>query len=583
MEFIIHNGTAGGKLAAIIQRASSLAIAGLLTTAVFGNDLPDVESAIPTAVKAIAPPAAFDFRSGNHLAAGSTELTTQDHLQQGLNHLNGGWEFEASRHFAAAMRKAPECLLAHWGMLMCLLTITPETHEARANTLDRMLSLVTQGKGSDLERGYAMGLIKHLDEGPASAAAVFKKVANQFPDDFHSKILAAIFSRGGFDETGEASPSQKAAENKLLKSIEADPENPALLNAFLFIHADAPDLSDYLHLARRLVRLMPDYPPYYHLWGHYEWRCGNHTLATCIFARSAKLYQQWMTEQTVSVADCPEWLKSEGYRLVALTCHGDAGDALDQAVQLAATSVPSDRSSSPGNRHLLWEMITLPSVLVLRDLQPDRIENAASLLPPPDELIASAGYSTAHWWINGLRLVIETKRLIAINNLDSAREVISALDQHMQSMAQVRNAALAGGELFFWSRYLSTLEMLTNELRGDMALSGSVATRGAAYNWFSAAVDRQQPSPLLMPPPILSPIASRLGEYHLITENAADAVEAYKKSLLAFPNHQAAMFGLQKAFEANGNITAATEVSEKIKSLEVEFETAPHADSESCE
>ena len=63
-----------------------------------------------------------------------------------LSELHGGWEFEASRHFAAAMREDPECLLAHWGMIMALLNPSPETNDARIAATDRLYGLIEQGR-----------------------------------------------------------------------------------------------------------------------------------------------------------------------------------------------------------------------------------------------------------------------------------------------------------------------------------------------------------------------------------------------------------------------------------------------------
>ena len=115
------------------------------------NALPDVEAAIPGPVKALGKPSLMEFPGGILMAVSAATQEAQDHCNQGLNHLHGGWEFEASRHFAAAMRVDPECLLAHWGMVMSLLNPSPETGPARNAATDRLLYLVDQGKGTELE------------------------------------------------------------------------------------------------------------------------------------------------------------------------------------------------------------------------------------------------------------------------------------------------------------------------------------------------------------------------------------------------------------------------------------------------
>ena len=149
----------------------------------------------------------MDFPAGIRMAvSASTAEAAQAHVIQGLNHLHGGWEFEASRHFAAAMREDPDCLLAHWGMVMSLLNPSPETGDARNAATDRLFELIEQGKGTELERGYAYGLIKYIEEGPAGAATAFRKVAEKFPNELQAGVFAALFSRGGYDAAGDATP-----------------------------------------------------------------------------------------------------------------------------------------------------------------------------------------------------------------------------------------------------------------------------------------------------------------------------------------------------------------------------------------
>ena len=103
--------------------------------------------------------------------------------------------------------------------------------------------------GSELERGYAYGLIKYIEEGPAGAATAFRKVADQFPNDLQAGVFAALFSRGGYDISGDATPDQVAAEKILLELIEKHPKNPVPLNALLIIRAEAPDLVNSLEMA----------------------------------------------------------------------------------------------------------------------------------------------------------------------------------------------------------------------------------------------------------------------------------------------------------------------------------------------
>jgi tetratricopeptide (TPR) repeat protein len=542
----------------------------LLTASMAADELPDVEQAIPPPVKALGKPALRGFPGGIRMAVTAANDEAQAHVNQGLNHLHGGWEFEASRHFAAAMREDPACLLAHWGMLMCLIDPAPESLAARNAAAERMLELIELGGGTELERGYAYGLVKYMQEGPAAAADAFRKVAEKFPNDLQAAVFAALFGRGGFDESGEAKPDQEAAEKRLLELIEKHPQSPVPLHALLFIRAEGADPSASLDLVHKLGWMVPDYPPFLHLTGHYEWRCGNHREAATAFGRAASRYQEWMKEQEISVADCPEWIKAECYRVVALASPGDFEIALAAAKQVAAIPLAEDRPSSPGNRMLLWEAKTLPARLLLSRSAKGDVAAAAASLPKPDSLKKYHDHTLAYWWIDGLRFAIEGERLLEIADLKGAREVLQALAQHGESFARIRPAAAAGGEASFWNRSFRAMEVLAGDLRGRVALAGPANFRGTAYNWFSAAADRQLPASMLMPPPVLRPMAAQLGRYFLDAKQYDEAVEAYQRALAAFPNHMASLTGLQSAYEKSGRAAEAGEILRRIETLKAD-------------
>jgi tetratricopeptide (TPR) repeat protein len=78
--------------------------------------------------------------------------------------------------------------------------------------------------------------------------------------------------------------------------------------------------------------------------------------------------------------------------------------------------------------------------------------------------------------------------------------------------------------------------MITANARGQLALAGSEENRNIAYNWFSAAADRQTASPMMKAPLVLTPMAGQIGEYFMTINQAPEAIEAFEKALKAFPN-----------------------------------------------
>jgi len=532
-----------------------------------GKELPTVDECIPEAVKNLTEPAVFPFHKGLVTAITASSDLAQVHTLQGLNHLHGGWEFEAMRHFAVAMKEDPTCLMAHWGMVMAMLSPNPETDAYRLATTQRMLQLVTENKGTELERGFAYGLVKYIEGGPKGAADAFRKVADKFPGEMQAEIFAALFSRGGYDELNSATPDQEAAENRLLKLIEKNPENAVPLHALLLIRAEAPDLTKSLDLARRLCQIVPDYAPYFHLLGHYEWRCGNHKEAASAFARSATLYSIWMKENKAAPADCEGWSRAECYRVIALASKGDFDNALASAEKIANTSVDPKRPNAAGTRQLLWDAKTLPARVLMRRALPGDSAKAFASLPTPESGEPFRNHSLSYWWVDGLRIALEAQRLLDAGVSDKSAETIGALSFHGEAMSKKQLVATGIGERSEWMRSFRALEVLAAELRGRYALAGPAAGHGSAFNWFRAAADRQKPSTLLETPPLLTPMAMRLGDYYLARNQPKEAIDAFKEALAGFPNDYDTLRRLQKAYTLDKQPGPAEEIGKKADEL----------------
>lgn len=535
------------------------------STVAFAEETPTgVDATIPLQVANALAPAVTEFPGGLKLAVSTRNEEAQAHVVLGLDHLHGGWEFEAARHFAAALKADPDCLLAQWGMVMTMLTPTPENGTTRNAAMDRLLDLVDKEAGSELERGYAYGMIQYFKEGPAAAAEAFRKLSEKFPNDTQAAIFSALFSRGGYDEFGDPTPDQERSDKILADLLEKSPDNTLLLYALLTIRAEAPDLSPWVESARKLCQLSPSYPPYFHLLGHYEWRTGHHAEAVDAFAKASSLYAAWMKTNSVTAMDCPGWVMAEEYRAVALASQGNFDAALSAAKALAATPVPMERAASQGGRMVLWEGKTLPARLLMRRAQKGDAAKALAALPAAPEIAAYREKSLANYYVDGLRFYLDASRLVDEGNLGQATVVSAVMAKHGERMATLQNASGVGGERSAWVRGFRALEVLASELRGRIALAGPKTGYGSAYNWFRSAVDRQTRASMLLPPAVLTPMNVRLGEYHLATDKPADAVEAYRSALKEFPNDKIVLKGLVAACKRAGLKDEAAEAAKQL-------------------
>lgn len=508
--------------------------------------LPKVEDCIPPWISKTKDPGLFPFHNALVTAILAENETAQIHTLQGLNHLHGGWDFEAGRHFAFAMQADPRCLMAHWGMIMSMLAPSKETDPYRFATTQRLLELVSDGEGTELERGFAYSLLKYIEDGPQGAENAFRKVADRFPGEIQSEIFAALFGRGGYDAMGEITPAQAESEKRLRNLVERLPNNSLPLHSLLLIQAEATDLQPSLKLAEKLSELAPNYPPYLHLLGHYQWRCGEFEAAAESFSLAEKLFSKWMETNKVSPTDCPQWTLARSYRAVAYASSGNFKDALAAAIDISKTPLDPKRPTAPGTRQILWDAQTLPARILMQRGNPKDFTEALSLLPTPKDSESHRKHSLSYWWVDGLRITLQAQQQLLAGDLKNATETINVLSFHGQAMSKKQAAASLNDEFSEWRRSFLTLEMLAANLQGQLTLAGPEKSRGSAFNWFRAAADRQRTATLMNPPLILFPMARDLGDYFLATKQPTKALEAYQEALVKFPNHPTTLERIEK-------------------------------------
>jgi tetratricopeptide (TPR) repeat protein len=534
--------------------------------------IPGVEEMISARLKALPEPGPVPIPKGITMAVTATDPKAQKHVLDGIANLHGGWDFEAYRHFVAALQLDPECLMAHWGVVVALIDPEPDLVPVRTAALKRMVELVEQQAGTELERSYAYAIGVFFNNGPSACSDAFRKVAEKFPNDPQLKLMQAAFGRGGYDDTGSPTPDQERAETLLDEMLAKDPDHPLYLNAFLTIRAEAPDLRGDLARARRLCEVAPGYAPFLHLLGHYELRTGHIAQAIEAFTQSGEAYSQWMKSSGVSHTDCPGWVKAECYRAAALACKGDYGSALAVAKSVAAIKVPPTEARREGAQLLLWEGRTLATRLLMRRSQPGDTALAIAALPRPEDQKEYEKDKRTHcaWFYQGLAFLLESRKKVEEGNLEEAQAIASALTLHGEKMAENRDAAAAAGERSAWIRAFKGLEISASELRGAMAMAGPKDGIGSAFNWYRAALDRQTPPSMLMPPTVLLPMEARLGEYYLAKGDAKAAVDILVEGQGKHTNDIEILSRLQKAFVKAGHTDQAKGIADEIEKVKTE-------------
>lgn len=497
--------------------------------------MPDIEKMLLPHVK----PASAEYflaePTGIKMAITAKSPKAQEHVLRGLNLIHGGWDYRAYQHFIAALKSDPDCLMAHFGVVFSLLDGDSEYNEPRAVAIERALALIKAGAGTPLERGYLFGLMQLLEEGPQAAAAAFEKVAQSFPNDAQLPLFEVYFRRSGFDEQGRPLPDQEVAQEKLAALMKKSPNSPMLIHAWLMIRAENRDVTADLPMARKLCEMVPDYPPYCHLLGHYEWRSGNYHLAHLAFSRCVILYRNWMKECGVELVDCPEWIRAEMYRAAAVACSGDDESALAMAKALCKMKIPQERYKSAGARILWWEANTMEMRILMRRRGPDDLKMALASLPSKEFVKTLTPYSRVAFYYQGLAMLLESQIALEEKNWERAKELTQAMTMHLPLMQKVRDDVSRMGELAHFIRAYSFLDVATLQLKGDLAMAGSESQRGVAYNWYSGANERQMYASRMMPPVSLTPTELALGRYFESKNDARRALEVYQEGLSRWP------------------------------------------------
>jgi tetratricopeptide (TPR) repeat protein len=540
---------------------------GLMSVAWAAEGPPDVKEVILPKVAQAKPVQLGAVPAGITMAISASDEIAQKHVLQGLNLIHGGWDFQAYRHFVAALQLDPDCLMAHFGVIFSLLDTESEFLKVRIAAAERALALVQAGAGTEIERGYIFATMRLLDDGPGAAADAFAQVSQKYPQDMQLQLFETYFRRSGFDEYGSPKPEQEVAQEKVRALMKKHPDSPLLMHAWLMMRTENLKMDQDLPMARKLCQMVPDYGPYLHLLGHYEWRCGNHREAAEAFSRSGDLYQAWMKNDGFGIADCPEWIRAEVYRAVALASSGDYDSALAAAHALAKVPVPEDRLQSPGARMMWWEANTLEARLLMRRAEKGDFARAKASLPPKEWVQKMAKHSKVAFFNQGLAMTLEGQIALADKNPARAEEMQQALAMHLPLMEQVRGDAIKLGELTVFARAFSFLEIAMLGFKGDLAMSKADPKSTSAYNWYSGARERQILASRLMPPSSLLPMNVPLGKYYESKGNFERAKEMYEEGLQYWPRDLCLLEALQQMQIASKDEAGAKATAELIKAV----------------
>ena len=544
-----------------------------------------LSSVVHPRVAKMARPSISKSMKGVQSRVSTSSPKVREHVRQGFALVHAQWNFEAYRHFSAALAIDPACIMAYAGVTLALIQPFNEYADCRRAAVLRMLDMndadkagIKQGQKarfSASERGFVDAIAALVSQNPESASDMFLKVAIEDPRFIQAKMIAVFLNRGGYNVANEPSQKRLDALKETQRLMGEHPDNWMVMGFWLMLNAEAPFSvvnikEEILPHARYLTKKCPDIPTWQHALGHFEWRAGNYLLAERAFERAIKLYEKWMQQEGVDLNDCEGYVKSKCYLANTLFQRDDFSGAMKVAMSLRGLKLDSTRPQSAGNQIILWRACHLPARLyIARD---DRENRGLALgsLPPGEEIEPFVNHpkfpTLAGVYIEALAAYIASRKAIDDQMLEMANRLRSQrLRGLIKKLAGVVDGAMMSADFTHYFNAGSSLAIYDIELAGLIAAAGDVSVRSTTLNHFMSARDKQGVPSLMMPPLVLSPMENRIGDYYYSIGRHADAYEAYYQGLQRYPHNMASLTGVQRSLVNLGEADQAERVGKHIE------------------
>lgn len=531
----------------------------------------------PIVAKLPAPKVVAGFGKGFMAISTSSEEAAR-HVEQGMAQLNSSWDFEAYRHFVEAAKLDPDCLMAYWGITMSLAGSQHEFFAERKHAVDRMLDLIEWAqregveKWTEIERAYAQAAGRLLTEGAYAAGDTFKLIATKFPNDVQARLFSKFLRRDGFDEFGKARLGQQRASEAILKILEENPENLAVMSFWVTSQTEGPLRSaqlreNVLPVARKLVRLHSDYAPFYLMLAHAEAHSGNAALAIQAAQKAAAFYEKYMEEQKVTVFDCEGWVRAKLYLVNLHEVKGEHGKAVELARELAKVKITKERVFSRGAGLLLWEGRTAGARIMMGQSHKSKFYEGQKIMELLPEEQWFKEESFAIYYRDCLAFYLGIRVAISVKDIKNGQELYVKFVERVSAFTARKEVAQKTSTYSNWRRASRTLGLAGYELKGMLAALEREPTRSSAVNWFRGAIDRQHWSANLLPPSVGYPMELRLGDFYMSKGEIKKAGKIYRAGLEVRPNHLETLKGYQRALAKLGKTEDAAILARRIEAV----------------
>jgi len=526
--------------------------------------IPSIEKLFVTSIPRVEKPVVMPKLEKLEILISSPSERARKLTWSGFSFLHSGWDLEAFRYFTEALREDENCLMAHAGYVLSL--ASPFNHEhidqRKAGVL-RTLSLVeTKKEGVFIfpakERGFALAVCLLITNGREAGAAAFDELAVEYPKDIQIPLMAAAFSRQGYDVLGKPRIGEEKALKKIQSIYETNKDHPLAAQYLINMYVDAP--VDYLELEEKILPVarklgsLNDVITWKFWLGIIEYRCGNLKEAEVAFNQCVHTLQQWKTDHQISNADADHLWKSYSYLAMVQFERGNREGALKIAKMFLSLAIEEDRFRSVGSQIILWEGYSLGARIAIEDGYGDALL-ADKLFPKKELLEPLIGKSAAIFYYDYLAVYLGIRKAVKAQDSKAVDELYERLQKLKALLDEAKLSAVKTPESTWFNRYFKHAIVLQT-----LSLNAGDASLALETISLRQAVDQVGEGSRRLPPLFFKPIEIRLSKMLVKSKKKDDAEAILKKSVNSRPSATA-------TWEALGEIVDKDSADEITKFL----------------
>ncbi|MEP6610136.1 MAG: hypothetical protein ABJA83_15885 [Burkholderiaceae bacterium] len=468
------------------------------------------------------------------------------------------WFDPAIKSFQKVLQHDPECGMADWGIAIMSMgnpfawPANPKAMQAAATAAADAQRI---GAKTERERDYIAALGLFFKDWEATEhrprAVAFQKamegVATRYPQDDEAQILYALVLDATALPTDKTYANQLKAAGILEPLFKKYPDHPGV--AHYLIHTyDYADLAEKgLPFARAYSGIAPSVPHALHMPSHIFSRVGLWPEMVEGNRVSYQAAKNELSDKTLGVGTY-DALHAMDYRVF-----GQLQQAQDKAAKQVVDEVGAIRKINVENFVAAYAFAAIPARYALE--RGDWKEASALKLSPSD--LAWNKFPQAE------------AILVYARGLGAARTGDVAAARKDMERLQVLKDAMTAARIGYWP---AQTDFQINALNAWIALAEK--RNEEALRLMRAAAEAEEASDKHpVTPGNVVPSRELLGEMLLATNQPAEALIEFERSLKHDPNRFRATYGAARAAEAAGNRKAAGDYYTKLQTLSADRDT----------